>query len=497
VMHDEMGNIQKQALSQLPIQLTEQPMVSSLLSALLGAPTSRQPTIKQESVASMPPSSSQLAPAPSDAVTLSCETKTASAIALPTIFIALPAYRDSELLPTIRHLFTQSRHPSRIYLGVCMQYEMLGTCGRTDGGAGVSSTHVTSDSVMHEEDSHPTDPSPSERHMLYKHMGWSQLWNDLHALDATGALERHIKVIATDAKDAAGPVWARHLACSLFMGQDYVLHIDSHMRFVRHWDELLIQQLLAAEVLEGSSKVILTTYPPGYELHEGKARLPTPNALDVALASLSHHLSKESILLPECLLPVVMQPSVPSIGPDGFPRYTGERVRARDRSSLEAARNKLRGASASASSCSQAVPSITDLLGTAGLQDLLPPEQVPIHTPTEACPLEAFSAPEFPPISTVKYFAAGFAFSRSAFLLSVPPLPSLRHLFFGEEATTMARARTLGYVTYAPGISLVFHLWSRAHRPLPLPRDAWAEQERHTAIKQAKNILRDNGFIYE
>ena len=33
-----------------------------------------------------------------------------------------------------------------------------------------------------------------------------------------------------DCRDAAGPVWARHLAFSMLRGETYVLQIDSHMR---------------------------------------------------------------------------------------------------------------------------------------------------------------------------------------------------------------------------------------------------------------------------
>jgi hypothetical protein len=41
-----------------------------------------------------------------------------------------------------------------------------------------------------------------------------------------------------------------------------VLQIDSHMRFVSGWDEILIQQLGAC----GQDKAVLSTYPPGYAL---------------------------------------------------------------------------------------------------------------------------------------------------------------------------------------------------------------------------------------
>jgi [Skp1-protein]-hydroxyproline N-acetylglucosaminyltransferase len=51
----------------------------------------------------------------------------------------------------------------------------------------------------------------------------------------------------------------------LYRGEDYVLSIDSHMRFRSNWDAYLIQQLLALSNHHGG-KAVLTTYPVGYQL---------------------------------------------------------------------------------------------------------------------------------------------------------------------------------------------------------------------------------------
>jgi len=47
------------------------------------------------------------------------------------------------------------------------------------------------------------------------------------------------RLIHLDASDAAGPVWARHLAFSAYRGEELVLSIDAHMRFRQGWDALL------------------------------------------------------------------------------------------------------------------------------------------------------------------------------------------------------------------------------------------------------------------
>lgn len=54
-----------------------------------------------------------------------------------------------------------------------------------------------------------------------------------------------------DFADATGPCLARHLAMQLLLTDDeqYFLQIDSHMRFVEHWDSLLLEYFQQASEL--------------------------------------------------------------------------------------------------------------------------------------------------------------------------------------------------------------------------------------------------------
>jgi glycosyltransferase involved in cell wall biosynthesis len=70
-----------------------------------------------------------------------------------------------------------------------------------------------------------------------------------------------LRVIEVDATESQGACWARNLASTLWDGEDYVLQIDSHMRFADEWDVKLLAQLAECP----SVKPMLTTYPPGYE----------------------------------------------------------------------------------------------------------------------------------------------------------------------------------------------------------------------------------------
>ncbi|CAM9507295.1 unnamed protein product [Chrysoparadoxa australica] len=62
-------------------------------------------------------------------------------------------------------------------------------------------------------------------------------------------------------------------------------------------------------------------------------------------------------------------------------------------------------------------------------------------------------------------WASGFSFSESTTILEVPYDPFLHQIFFGEEPCMAARLYTHGFTFYAPPETVLYHLWSRAHRP--------------------------------
>lgn len=61
--------------------------------------------------------------------------------------------------------------------------------------------------------------------------------------------------------------------------------------------------------------------------------------------------------------------------------------------------------------------------------------------------------------------AAGFLFCDGSVVEEVPYDPNLKGVFFGEEAVLAVRLWTHGYDFFTPKEAVVFHLWSRDHRP--------------------------------
>ena len=60
-----------------------------------------------------------------------------------------------------------------------------------------------------------------------------------------------------------GPCYARFLCQSLHRGEEFVLQIDSHMRFRPNWDVYIIGQLKKCS--DSNSRVVLSAYPPNYD----------------------------------------------------------------------------------------------------------------------------------------------------------------------------------------------------------------------------------------
>jgi len=99
-------------------------------------------------------------------------------------------------------------------------------------------------------------------------------------------------------------------------------------------------------------------------------------------------------------------------------------------------------------------------------------------------------------------YAAGFNFSRGRVVKDVPYDGSLRQLFFGEELTMALRLYLEGYNLYAPSESVLYHLWSRSHRPTqmadvfkdPAYTDRVQEEKIQSMIKVKKQLEKGEGI---
>lgn len=125
----------------------------------------------------------------------------------PKLFLHLAAYRDPELIPTLKDALKKADRPEKITFGIVWQF------------------------------------IPGEDERITEQMQ-----------------EFPCKMIEIDARKSLGVCWARSLGQRLLQDEDFILQLDSHHRFVEGWDSLLLQQLSQCP----SPKPVLSAYTPPY-----------------------------------------------------------------------------------------------------------------------------------------------------------------------------------------------------------------------------------------
>jgi hypothetical protein len=141
-----------------------------------------------------------------------------------TIFIQIAAYRDPQLLPTLKDAISKAKYPENLRFGISWQH----------------SPEDTWDTL----DEYKDDPR-------------FKIW-DINYLDSEGVC------------------WARNKVQELYGGEKYTLQLDSHHRFVQDWDKILLDMLLSLQKI-GYPKPLITSYIPSFDPdNDPAARIQEP-----------------------------------------------------------------------------------------------------------------------------------------------------------------------------------------------------------------------------
>ena len=132
-----------------------------------------------------------------------------------TIFLMIASYRDFQCRETIASAFNRADHPDRLFVGAVDQV--------VDGDTGCLDLEV------------PCSTDPSQ--LICKHLD-------------------QISVYKVDARIATGPVTARHIGDRMYRGQHFLMQMDAHCQFVRHWDTKIIDQWAST----GNEMCVMSSY---------------------------------------------------------------------------------------------------------------------------------------------------------------------------------------------------------------------------------------------
>jgi hypothetical protein len=134
---------------------------------------------------------------------------------METIFISVASYRDPECGPTVESILARAKHPERIRVAVIEQYAQ-------------DDPDFCGPEKTCQED-------PEQAYCRYM---------------------KQVDVFRVDARLSVGPVFARHLGHRMYRGEYFAMQVDSHIRFIKDWDDDLIWQWKSAKNEMG----VMTTY---------------------------------------------------------------------------------------------------------------------------------------------------------------------------------------------------------------------------------------------
>jgi hypothetical protein len=129
-----------------------------------------------------------------------------------TIYIQIAAYRDPQLLPTLKDMIDKASKPENLRIGICWQH--------------------SKDDVWDNLDEYKNDS--------------------------------RFRIIDVNYLESKGVCWARHSIQQLYNNEAYTLQLDSHHRFIQNWDAELIQMVKDLQE-KGHKKPLLTGYIPSFD----------------------------------------------------------------------------------------------------------------------------------------------------------------------------------------------------------------------------------------
>jgi len=152
-----------------------------------------------------------------------------------TIFVQVASYRDPQLIPTLLDMIDSSNNPELLHIGVCWQ-------------------HADDEKVKHFEDVGFT--TNNKRTVNKKVAG------DVIKLEYKGA---KVSMIDIHFHKTNGTCWARNQVQQLYKKEKYTLQLDSHHRFTKGWDTILIDMLESIREECEFKKPLLTAYIPSFD----------------------------------------------------------------------------------------------------------------------------------------------------------------------------------------------------------------------------------------
>ena len=143
-----------------------------------------------------------------------------------SIFVSIASYRDDQCAPTVYDMYERALKPERVFVGIVQQ------------------------NYVHDNNCVPPEFLAEECQLR-------------HFCPTDNIQSRWIAP-----RYARGPTYGRYVGQLMYRGEKYYMMIDSHNRFVTHWDDVVVRM---HKSLPNPQKGVLSHYPSGWH-NEGHSR---------------------------------------------------------------------------------------------------------------------------------------------------------------------------------------------------------------------------------
>lgn len=169
---------------------------------------------------------------------------------MSTIFVQIASYRDPQLIPTLQDMVKNADNPEGLHITICWQHADDETIEMfLDTGFDIGSS---------------VEDKP----------------DGFKRIDLTYEKAK-IKLIQVHYLQTQGACWARNLIQQEYDGETYTMQLDSHHRFIEHWDTEVIDQLESVREESVFKKPLLTGYISSFDPeHDPQARVLEPWKMD-------------------------------------------------------------------------------------------------------------------------------------------------------------------------------------------------------------------------
>jgi hypothetical protein len=174
---------------------------------------------------------------------------------MDSIFVQIASYKDPQLLPTLNNIIENAENPSNLHIVIAWQH----------GSGETLEDFIENDfNILGFED-------PSQDIDDYKHIS-----NVIFA----EKLNSKLTILDIDYNSTKGACWARNKIQQFYKNEKYTLQLDSHHRFIKHWDKESINILESIRTLE-CRKPLLTAYIPSFDPdNDPESRIQAPWKMD-------------------------------------------------------------------------------------------------------------------------------------------------------------------------------------------------------------------------